>query len=82
MSSPTDPNTPRVGVDEWVASHEQRQDRRAGIAGVVQRQLARVPSPAFYLAFGIAAALVPAVTSNGYNIRVGFDTLLYMLLAL
>ena len=82
MTEPTDPNTPRVGVDEWVASHEQRRSRRAGIFGVVQRQFERVPSPAFYLGFGIVAALVPVLTSNGYNIRVGFDTLLYMLLAL
>jgi len=78
----TDPNSPRVGVDEWVASHEQRQERRAGILGVVQRELERLPSPVFYLAFGIAAAIVPAVTSDGYVIKVGLDTLLYMLLAL
>jgi branched-chain amino acid transport system permease protein len=78
----TDPNTPRVGIDEWVASHEQRQERRSGPLGVVQRELSRVPSPAFYLAFGIAAAIIPAVTSDGYVIKVGLDTLLYMLLAL
>jgi ABC-type branched-subunit amino acid transport system permease subunit len=78
----TDPNTPRVGVDEWVASHEQRQVRRAGPIGVVQRELERLPSPVFYLAFGIAAAIIPAVTSDGYVIKVGLDTLLYMLLAL
>jgi branched-chain amino acid transport system permease protein len=82
MTEPTDPNTPRVGVDEWVASHEQRHVRRAGPVGLAQRQLERLPSPAFYLGFGIAAALLPALTSNGYTIRVGFDTLLYMLLAL
>jgi branched-chain amino acid transport system permease protein len=78
----TDPNTPRVGVDEWVASHEQRQVRRSGVIGAVERELRRVPPPAFYLAFGVAAALVPAVTSDGYVIKVGLDTLLYMLLAL
>jgi branched-chain amino acid transport system permease protein len=77
-----DPNTPRVGIDEWVASHEQRQERRSGLLGVAQRELERVPSPAFYLAFGIAAAIIPAVTSDGYVIKVGLDTLLYMLLAL
>ena len=78
----TDPNSPRVGIDEWVASHEQRQERRAGPLGVVQRRLERLPSPLFYLAFGIAAAIIPAVTSDGYVIKVGLDTLLYMLLAL
>jgi ABC-type branched-subunit amino acid transport system permease subunit len=78
----TDPNSPRVGVDEWVASHEQRQVRRSGPIGLVQRELERLPSPVFYLAFGIAAAIIPAVTSDGYVIKVGLDTLLYMLLAL
>lgn len=77
-----DPSTPRVGVDEWVASHEQRRVRRSGIVGLVLRELERVPTPAFYLGFGIAAALVPVLTTNGYVIKVGLDTLLYMLLAL
>ena len=77
-----DPNTPRVGVDEWVASHEQRREQRAGLIGVVQRRLEGVPQPAFFLAFAVGASLVPALTSDGYIIRVGFDTLLYMLLAL
>ena len=73
---------PRIGVDEWVASIEGRRDRGTGIVGYLRGQLESVPRPAFYLAFGIAAALVPAFTSNGYIIRVGFNTLLYMLLAL
>ena len=81
-TDPTDPNTPRVGVDEWVASHEQRRTRRTGALGVVERELTRLPHPVFYLAFGIAAAIVPAVTNDGYVIKVGLDTLLYMLLAL
>jgi ABC-type branched-subunit amino acid transport system permease subunit len=82
MTEPNDPNTPRVGVDEWVASHEGRRTRRSGPLGAVERELGRVPPVAFYLGFGVIAALVPALTSNGYTIRVGFDTLLYMLLAL
>jgi len=81
-TDPTDPNAPRVGVDEWVASHEQRRVERPGLLGVVERALAQVPSPAFYLGFAVAAALLPAVTSNGYVIDVGLNTLLYMLLAL
>jgi branched-chain amino acid transport system permease protein len=73
---------PKLGVDEWVASHAERREQRAGLLGRAQTELERVPRPAFYLAFGIAAALLPLFTSNGYIIRVGFDTLLYMLLAL
>src|SRR5438067_9026694 len=79
---PDEAQVPRVGVDEWVASHEGRREHEAGLVGLVHRELERVPRPAFYLAFGVAAALLPAITSDGYVIRVGFDTLLYMLLAL
>jgi ABC-type branched-subunit amino acid transport system permease subunit len=74
---PDEAQVPKVGVDEWVATHEGRVQRNRLAA-----ELERVPRPAFYLAFGVAAALLPVVTSNGYVIRVGFDTLLYMLLAL
>ena len=42
----------------------------------------RVPLPARFLAFLVAAACVPLITGNQYVIRVGFDTLLYLLLAL
>jgi branched-chain amino acid transport system permease protein len=75
-------DSPRIGVDEWVASHEGRRDRGTGLTGRVRAELERVPRPAFYLGFGVAAAFLPALTSNDYIVRVGFDTLLYMLLAL
>jgi branched-chain amino acid transport system permease protein len=73
---------PKVGVDEWVASHGERREQRTGPLGRLQTELERVPRPAFYFAFGVAAAFLPVFTNNGYIIRVGFDTLLYMLLAL
>jgi len=79
---PEEAHVPGVGVDEWVASHEERRERAPGIWGDIQRELERVPRTSFYLAFGVAAALLPAFTSSGYVVRVGFDTLLYMLLAL
>lgn len=76
---PTAPQeeTPRIGVDDWVATHAGRSQ-----LGRIQRELERIPRPGFFLAFGIVAALLPVLTSDGYVIRVGFDTLLYMLLAL
>ncbi len=74
---PDEAPVPRIGVDEWVATHGARTQ-----LGRLQRELARVPRPGFYLAFAVGAALLPALTSDGYIIRVGFDTLLYMLLAL
>ena len=69
---------PKVGVDQWVATYEGRREA----AGRIRAALDRVPTPGYFLAFGIAASLLPLFTSNGYVIRVGFDTVLYMLLAL
>jgi branched-chain amino acid transport system permease protein len=69
---------PRIGKDEWVASHEGRRER----GGSVRAAAERVPTPAWYLAFIAGAALLPFFTSNGYILRVGFDTLIFMLLAL
>src|SRR3954451_4284076 len=73
---------PRIGVDEGVASHEGPRETRWGIAARARARLARIPPPALFAAFGIAAATLPLWTDNDYVIRVGFDTLLYMLLAL
>jgi branched-chain amino acid transport system permease protein len=75
---PDEAQVPKVGVDEWVATHEGRIEA----VGRIRAELERVPRPAFYLGFGIVAALVPFFTSSDYVVRVGFDTLLYMLLAL
>ncbi len=86
MSGPEQPNVParpdeasvpRIGVDEWVATHAGRTQ-----LGRLQSRLAAVPSLAFYAGFGVVAGIVPALTSNDYVVRVGFDTLVYMLLAL
>ena len=74
---PDEAQVPKVGVDSWVATHSGRVQRTR-----LQAQIDRVPRPVWYLIFGIVAALVPALTSDEYIVRVGFDTLLYMLLAL
>jgi branched-chain amino acid transport system permease protein len=74
---PDEAQVPKVGVDSWVATHESRTFRHPLVAWVE-----RVPSFGFYAAFGFVAAFLPALTGNGYIIRVGFDTLLFMLLAL
>jgi branched-chain amino acid transport system permease protein len=81
-ANPPAPDTPQIGVDEWVATHDVRRERGHGLVARVRSELERVPTPGFYLGFGIAAALLPALTANDYVVRVGFDTLLYMLLAL
>jgi ABC-type branched-subunit amino acid transport system permease subunit len=73
-----DQTSPQIGVDQWVASVDERTVGRQG----VRMQLDRIPHPAWFAAFVVAAALLPFFTNNGYVLRVGFDTLLYMLLAL
>src|SRR4051794_16189426 len=73
---------PRIGADEWVASHEGRREGRAGWTGQLRERVERIPRPWLFAAFGLAAATLPLWTDNDYVIRVGFDTLLYMLLAL
>jgi branched-chain amino acid transport system permease protein len=67
-----------LGTDDWVAQAEER----AAPESLPVRLVRRVPLTARFAAFLVACALVPAVTSNEYVIRVGFDTLLYLLLAL
>lgn len=74
---PDEEQTPRIGADEWVATYAGRTQ-----LGRLGRELQRLPPLGFYFGFGVLAALLPLLTSNGYIIRVGFDTLLYMLLVL
>jgi ABC-type branched-subunit amino acid transport system permease subunit len=81
-SAPEAADQPQIGVDSWVATADERTVRRAGPLGFVAERLDALPRPTLFVAFVVAAALLPFLTSNAYIIRVGFDTLLYMLLAL
>jgi branched-chain amino acid transport system permease protein len=77
-SGPENPEQPQIGVDQWVASVDERTvGKRA-----VRMQLDRIPHPVWFAVFVVAAVLVPFFTNNGYILQVGFDTLIYMLLAL
>jgi branched-chain amino acid transport system permease protein len=72
--------SPAIGQDEWVARHlDRRLPRRLG---VFEERLRRVPWWAWLVLFIAAASLLPLVSSSGYVRRIGFDTVLYMLLAL
>ena len=42
---PEDAQSPRVGVDEWVATYEGRRERGKGVSGFVQAELERLPRP-------------------------------------
>jgi len=71
----------RIGVDEWVAESEDRDERYAGWQGELRRRFERIPRPGLFAAFLIVAASMPFMTNSGYIVRVGIDTLLFALLA-
>jgi len=73
---------PSIGVDEWVARHGERRVRRTGRLAPAFRAVERIPPPARIAPFVALAALLPFLTSSDYVISVGFDTLIYVLLAL
>jgi branched-chain amino acid transport system permease protein len=73
---------PAVGQDEWVARHAERRLMRGGFLGVLEERLRRAPWWAWLALFVAAICLLPGISSSPYVRRVGFDTVLYMLLAL
>ena len=56
---PVEPDGPRVGVDEWVASADRLQDRPAGVAGALRRAGEVVTPPIQLAIFAGLAATVP-----------------------
>ena len=79
---PDVPDRPRVGVDEWVASAEARTARRLGLVAVFEGGWNRLPVSLRFAFLVGPIALLPLFTNNLYVIRVGIETLIYMLLAL
>jgi branched-chain amino acid transport system permease protein len=72
----------RVGVDDWVASVEDRTERRSGFAGIARRIDAVVPPWARLLIFAALAATVPLWMERGDLFAYGIFTLIYILLGL
>jgi branched-chain amino acid transport system permease protein len=72
--------SPAIGRDEWVARHLDR--RMPPRLGFLEQRLRQIPWWAWLALFIGAVSLMPILSSNGYVRRVGFDTVLYMLLAL
>ena len=81
-SSETPASGPAVGQDEWVARHTERRLIRTGPLAPVEQRLRLAPWWAWLVLFVATMCLLPAVSSSGYVRRVGFDTVLYMMLAL
>jgi ABC-type branched-subunit amino acid transport system permease subunit len=73
---------PRVGVDDWVAEHEDRVEERRGLAGLADRALRHVPAPARLALFALLAGSLPFWMDRGDLFAYGIFTLLYVLLGL
>jgi ABC-type branched-subunit amino acid transport system permease subunit len=82
LTPATAPDQPRIGVDEWVASVEERRERYRGPIGALRRVWERLPIGGRLLVFVVPAAVFPLVTSGGNLFRYGLITLIYGLLAL
>ena len=78
---PPESTGPAVGQDEWVARHAENRYFE-GRLGTVEERLRLVPWWAWLVLFVALFSLLPVVSSSGYVRRVGFDTVLYMMLAL
>jgi branched-chain amino acid transport system permease protein len=77
---PETPEQPRIGVDEWVASAEER--RRRTLAGRVEELGGRTPAAVKLVALALPFAVFPLVADSDYLMQVGIDTLIFVLLAL
>jgi branched-chain amino acid transport system permease protein len=73
---------PRVGVDDWVASHDDRLEDRAGFAGLARKIDDRVPPWARLALFAALAATLPLWMGRGDLFAYGIFTLIYVLLGL
>lgn len=80
MSLSEGPEQPRIGVDEWVASSEERRQR----SPLARAQDAVDGAPALLklLALVVPFAIFPLVVESEYLMQVGVDTLIFVLLAL
>ena len=58
---------PRIGTDEWVAEHGERQTRYAGRIGELRRRVESAPWWALLLGLpSIATTLHPLTTTNPF----------------
>jgi branched-chain amino acid transport system permease protein len=83
LPSPAErPDEPRVGTDEWVASHEERTARRTGVVGAFARFWDRLPPFGRLAVFVVPAAFLPFLMSQENLTRYAIYTLFYALMGL
>ena len=80
MSLDQGPEQPRIGVDEWVASAEER--RAHSRLGRAQDAIDRAPAALKLVALAVPFAVFPLFVESDYLMQVGIDTMIYVLLAL
>jgi branched-chain amino acid transport system permease protein len=73
---------PRVGVDEWVASHEGRREQHTGIRGTAERFWAQLPPYGRLFICVAPVAALPALMNSGNLSRYAVYTLIYALFGL
>jgi len=73
---------PRVGVDEWVAAHGERQARRTGVQGALARVWDRLPPFGRLAVFVVPVAFLPFLMSQENLTRYAIYTLMYALMGL
>ena len=71
---------PRIGVDEWVASAEERRART--LVGRIEDAYERTPAAVKLLALALPFAIFPLFVDSDYLMQVAVDTLVFVLLAL
>ena len=76
------PDEPRVGVDDWVASHESRAERQRGLAGIALRMWELLPPVGRLGIFVIPAAFLPLFMSQSNLARYAIYTLVFALMGL
>ena len=80
MSLDQGPEQPRIGVDEWVASAEER--RASSPLGRARDVVDRAPAALKLIALAAPFAIFPLFIDSDYLMQVGIDTLIFVLLAL
>jgi len=73
---------PQVGADEWVARQAHRREYLPSWVGSAQRQFERIGFWPKLAIVGLAGAALPAIGLGGFQLQVGIDTLVIVLLAL
>jgi branched-chain amino acid transport system permease protein len=82
LDSQPPPAGPQVGADEWVAREGHRREYLPSWMGDAQRRFERIGWWPRLAIVGLAAAALPLIGLGGFQLQVGIDTLVIVLLAL